>query len=113
MLTADAGGSHLSLEEYLNLGGKQSVFNADERIKVYDLFTKYLNFIKTQGFYDSNILAYQYLSLVQKTYDLVFIDEVQDLSAVQLQLILNSLSTSGKFILCGDSNQIVHPNFFA
>ncbi|MFM2069604.1 MAG: hypothetical protein RLZZ584_4513, partial [Pseudomonadota bacterium] len=41
------------------------------------------------------------------------IDEVQDLTAVQLALVLACLKTPGQFLLCGDSNQIVHPNFFS
>jgi hypothetical protein len=40
-------------------------------------------------------------------------DEVQDLTNVQLNLILRSLRIPGQFVLCGDSNQIVHPNFFS
>src|SRR5208283_3220610 len=32
---------------------------------------------------------------------------------VQLFLILKSLRQPSNFILCGDSNQIVHPNFFS
>ncbi|HEX7323947.1 MAG TPA: ankyrin repeat domain-containing protein, partial [Rhodanobacteraceae bacterium] len=32
---------------------------------------------------------------------------------VQLALVLRTLRKPGQFLLCGDSNQIVHPNFFA
>lgn len=41
------------------------------------------------------------------------IDEVQDLTNVQLALVLQTLRKPGHFLLCGDSNQIVHPNFFS
>jgi len=41
------------------------------------------------------------------------VDEVQDITNIQLQLILRSLKSPDHFILCGDSNQIVHPNFFS
>ncbi|MFM8362420.1 MAG: hypothetical protein ACKOA4_06945 [Haliscomenobacter sp.] len=37
----------------------------------------------------------------------------EDLTNVQLLLILRSLKQTGRYILCGDSNQIVHPNFFS
>jgi len=43
----------------------------------------------------------------------VVIDEVQDLTIVQLALVLKTLKKPGHFLLCGDSNQIVHPNFFS
>ena len=46
-------------------------------------------------------------------YDFVVVDEVQDLTNVQLLLILRALRDPRGFLLCGDSNQIVHPNFFS
>ena len=49
----------------------------------------------------------------QPTYDFVVIDEVQDLTRVQLALVLALPEAPGQFLLCGDSNQIVHPNFFS
>ena len=41
------------------------------------------------------------------------VDEVQDLTNVQLALALRTLRKPGRFLLCGDSNQVVHPNFFS
>jgi hypothetical protein len=38
---------------------------------------------------------------------------VQDITPVQLALVLKTLRQPGHFLLCGDSNQIVHPNFFS
>jgi superfamily I DNA/RNA helicase len=43
----------------------------------------------------------------------VVVDEVQDITTAQLALVLKTLKKPGHFILCGDSNQIVHPNFFS
>ncbi len=104
---------YLSKEDYLKLGIKQSIFSSAEREPVYGLFTRYLDFMREQGYYDANILSYQYLTLVEPRYDFVVVDEVQDLTTIQLQLILKSLREPSHFILCGDSNQIVHPNFFS
>jgi predicted ribonuclease YlaK len=47
------------------------------------------------------------------TVDFIVIDEVQDLTNAQLGLVLATLNKPGHFVLCGDSNQIVHPNFFS
>jgi hypothetical protein len=104
---------YLSREAYLGLGVKQSIFSLDERQRVYDLFEKYLAFMREQGYYDANILSHGYLKRVAPRYDFVVVDEVQDLTNIQLQLILKSLRNPSEFILCGDSNQIVHPNFFS
>ncbi|MGB3548000.1 MAG: hypothetical protein WBA17_13555, partial [Saprospiraceae bacterium] len=103
----------LTRERYLDLGVKQSIFLSDERGRVYDLFEKYLDFLKENDYYDANIVAYEYRELVEPDYDFIVVDEVQDITNVQLLFVLSSLKTSGNFILSGDSNQIVHPNFFS
>jgi len=105
--------SWLSRDDYRDLGVKESIFLADERDAVYDLFEKYLGFLQDNGLYDANIISHQYLQRAQPSYDFVVVDEVQDLTNIQLYLILKSLHRSQDFILCGDSNQIVHPNFFS
>ncbi|WP_373496692.1 UvrD-helicase domain-containing protein [Aquiflexum sp.] len=109
----DISKAFLSREDYEGLGVKQSVFLAEERVEVYSIFEKYLQFLKESNFYDINIISNQWLELVNPIYDFIIIDEVQDLTTVQLHLILKSLKKSENFILCGDSNQIVHPNFFS
>jgi len=114
VLTGRSTGSpYLSREAYLGLGIRQSIFAEEERLHVYDLFLKYLAFLQDNDYYDPNILSYHYLPLVEPRYDFVVVDEVQDLTMVQLQLILQSLSEPHQFLLCGDANQIVHPNFFS
>ncbi len=103
----------LSKNEYMSLGIKQSIFLSEEREKVYDAFEKYLDFLTENSFYDLNIISYQWLKHSTLKYNFIVIDEVQDFTNIQLFLILKSLKTQGNFILCGDSNQIVHPNFFS
>jgi hypothetical protein len=105
--------AYLTRQEYLDLGIKQSIFTIDDRSKVYDLFLKYLDWMKEEHFFDANIQSFQLLSKIEPIYDYVLIDEVQDLTNIQLYTILKSLKEPKNFILCGDSNQIVHPNFFS
>lgn len=104
---------YLSKEEYLSLGIKQSIFTVSEREQLYDLFLKYVAFLDEKTYFDSNLVAYQYLERIVPTYDFVVVDEVQDITNVQLYAILKSLNRAAQFVLCGDSNQIVHPNFFS
>jgi len=113
VISGNGESSYLTREQYLNLGIKQSIYSNEERPQVYDLFIKYLEFLSTNQLYDSNLLAFEYRSICTAKYDLVVVDEVQDLSRVQLLLILKSCRYAEQFILCGDANQIVHPNFFS
>lgn len=105
--------AYLSRADYLGLGIKQSIFLASEREAVYDLFEKYLELVGGDEYYDANIVAHSYLELVEQSYDFLVVDEVQDITNVQLLLLTRALTTPGNFILSGDSNQIVHPNFFS
>jgi Ankyrin repeats (many copies)/UvrD/REP helicase N-terminal domain len=105
--------AYLSLDDYTNLGVKQSIFPVVERALIYDLFSKYLEWLKEGTYFDSNILSYHLLPKITPQYDYVVVDEVQDITNIQLMLILKSLILPQNFVLCGDSNQIVHPNFFS
>lgn len=104
---------YMGREDYLGLGIKQSIFPAGERKKVYDLFEKYLAFLQEAALYDPNMVAHSYLERVKPQYDFMVIDEVQDITNIQLLLLLKSLHNPLHFMISGDSNQIVHPNFFS
>jgi hypothetical protein len=103
----------LSRNDYLDLGVRQSIFTSDEREEVYALFGKYRNMLQETNFYDVNILSWQYLPNARPAYDFAVVDEVQDLTNVQMYLILKHLRKPNDFIIGGDANQIVHPNFFS
>lgn len=112
VVTADAGGI-LSRNAYLDLGVRQSIFQRDQRELLYNLFEKYREWLAETGLYDLNLVSHEWRSAVLPRYDFVVVDEVQDLTNAQLSLILKSLKKPSHFLLCGDSNQIVHPNFFS
>jgi hypothetical protein len=112
VITAGANGI-LSRNVYRALGVRQSIFAIDQRDKLYDLFEKYRTWLIEAKLYDLNQVAQEWLALAAPRYDFVVVDEVQDLTTVQLSLVLKTLKKAGHFLLCGDSNQIVHPNFFS
>ena len=103
----------LSLEAYRELGVRQSIFPAGERDRLYELFGKYRDWLAEARLYDLNLLSHEWRAEAAPRYDFVVVDEVQDLTNAQLALILKTLKKPGHFLLCGDSNQIVHPNFFS
>lgn len=112
VIAAGANGI-LCRDDYLALGVRQSIFAEEQRDKLYDLFEKYRAWLVEAKLYDLNLVAEEWQSLAAPRYDFVVVDEVQDLTTVQLSLILKTLKKPGNFLLCGDSNQIVHPNFFS
>ncbi|MGF1547385.1 MAG: AAA family ATPase [Thiotrichales bacterium] len=112
VITAEAGGV-LARAAYLELGVRQSIFAVGERARIYDLFEKYRAWLAESRLYDLNLVAHAWSELATPRYDFVVVDEVQDLTNAQLALVLKTLRKPGHFLLCGDSNQIVHPNFFS
>ena len=112
VITAAPGGP-LDRESYLALGVRQSIHLGEARARLYDLFEKYRAWLADSGLYDLNLIAHAYLAKATPRYDFVVIDEVQDITPVELKLVLKTLKKPGHFLLCGDSNQIVHPNFFS
>ncbi len=103
----------LSRDSYRALGIRQSIFSAGQRDALYDLFEKYRAWLAESHLYDLNLVAHDWQTFAGPRYDFVVIDEVQDITSVQLALVLKTLKKPGQFLLCGDSNQIVHPNFFS
>ncbi|MBN6742069.1 hypothetical protein JKG47_16325 [Acidithiobacillus sp. MC6.1] len=103
----------LDRDAYGSLGVRQSIYAHEQRGSLYTLFERYRAWLAEAGLYDLNLLAQAWRNLVQPRYDFVVVDEVQDLTPIQLVLILRALRKPGAFLLGGDSNQIVHPNFFS
>ncbi|TAN52040.1 MAG: hypothetical protein EPN21_04975 [Methylococcaceae bacterium] len=112
VIAADADGV-LSREAYRELGVRQSIFAPEQRDQLYGLFDKYRDWLASSGLYDLNLVAHAWSAATEPHYDFVVVDEVQDLTTAQLALVLKTLKKPGHFLLCGDSNQIVHPNFFS
>lgn len=103
----------LSRDNYLSLGVRQSLLVPAQRAAVFTLFEKYRTWLDSSGYFDLNLLAHEWLSRAKPVYDFMVVDEVQDLTSIQLALLFRTLAKPGQFLLCGDSNQIVHPNFFS
>lgn len=64
---------------------------------------------KTIDFIDMLALPLQksYLRFIPK-YDFVFIDECQDLSKAQREIVINSLKSNGRFVAVGDRKQAIN-----
>ena len=106
-------GPHLGEDEYLALGIRQSIFLGEERRAVYRIFERWLAHLREHGLFDANVAAWERRGLAAERYDFLVIDEVQDVTPVELRLALATLRDKQAFLLCGDSNQIVHPNLFS
>lgn len=112
VIGADPAGP-LSRDAYLELGPRQSIFSPREREALHALFERYRAWLDEAKLYDPNLVAQRWLALAEPRYDFLVVDEVQDLTNAELTLALRTLRRAGQFLLSGDANQIVHPNFFS
>jgi len=112
VLAAAAGGL-LSRETSRQLGVRQSIFPQERRDALYDLFEKYRAWLADAGLFDLDLVAQQWQELAAPRYDSLVVDEMQDITNAQPALLLKTLKKPTHFLLCGDSNQVVHPNFFS
>lgn len=103
----------LSKAAYRELGVRQSIFRGEERDAIWDLFESYRAWLAEAKLYDSNLVAHALLEAPREPWDFVLVDEVQDFTNVELALVLRGLRDPRQFVLTGDANQIVHPNFFS
>lgn len=83
VLTAEPEGP-LSLEAYLALGVRQSIFSPEQRTAVYPVFLAWRAWLSEKGLYEPNLVAHGCLARLEPRYDFVAIDEVQDLTNAQL-----------------------------
>lgn len=112
VITASPDGP-LSEEAYLSLGIRQSIYSVEQRRLVYPVLSKFRAWLDERGLYDPNIVAHAYRAKAERHYDAIVVDEVQDFTNAELSLVLAMLKSPRQFLLCGDANQIVHPNFFS
>ena len=112
VIGADASGV-LTRDQYRDLGLRQSIFPLAQRDSLYDLFERYRTWLAEAQLYDLNLVVHAWRARAAPRYDFLVVDEVQDLTNAQLALLLATLKRPDQFLLCGDANQIVHPNFFA
>jgi AAA domain/Ankyrin repeats (many copies) len=113
VLGAPANGA-LTESQYQALGVRQSLYLVgDARAAVHDLFEKYRTWLKEEKLFDLNLVSQAWRVKAEPRYDFVVVDEVQDFTNAELALVLDTLKTKHHFLLCGDSHQIVHPNFFS
>ena len=79
VLTADAAGT-LSQEAYLSLGVRQSLFDQAQRTQLFELFQRYLGWLKDAALFEPNLIAHAWAPKATPRYDFLAVDEVQDLT---------------------------------
>ena len=107
----------LSEADYVNLTRRcPTVIPATSRPVVYKIAQWYQKKLLKSGRFDEVDLTQKLLDLLSshphERYQLIVCDEVQDLTGLQLELLLQLLAPDGYFFIAGDVNQMINPGGF-
>lgn len=113
----------LSQQDYFTLGKKRShIITEEQRPQLYELATWYQNLLEKEQRVDEIDLARKALKLVadnkSPSYQLIICDEVQDLTELQLELLIKLIpkrsenTRQGNFYFTGDIHQRISPSAF-
>ena len=108
---------HLSRTQFLELiRSKNEPLDSNEIAILFDLFELYQKYLETNNLIDDNDLARMVSTKVHNgisnQYQRIIVDEVQDLTEVQLDAIIKSSSDKRKLYFFGDQNQSINPTLF-
>ena len=100
----------ISLEEYKKQ--RENSFSKDECETIYGIAKLYNEYQKTQNYTDNNKISQKLLKNIRKInkYSLSIIDEVQDFTQVNLNLLKE---ISVKMFCVGDALQMINPSYFS
>lgn len=116
MLEYIAVNEMISISEYLELSNDFSIYSIDERKLIYEIAEKYQKYINENGYVDENDIARKVLYGIAKgnikKYDYIMLDEVQDLTEIQLYTLYRLSKSEKSFYMNGDLNQTINPTLF-
>lgn len=105
----------LTLQEYLDLNEDYTLFTREEQEKVCKHFNNYDPFVqqlRRDGYREEGELVRAILPKTQPIYDYIIIDEVQDLTELQVYYLCQLLKSKKNVYISGDFYQTINPTFF-
>lgn len=108
--------SMITKDEYLELSSDFSIYDQEQRNIIYEIAMKYQAYLTSNKCIDDNDLARKTLEKISKEdiykFDYVLIDEIQDLTEVQIYTLYNLSKDIKNFYMNGDFNQTINPTLF-
>ncbi len=106
----------LSLTEYKNLKDRDSLYTKQERPRVVNIFNRFHTYVKQNlnrnGLFDEGEIVRQAIKNSQSIFGFIIIDEVQDLTELQVYYLCQLLKQKNNVFVCGDFHQTINPTFF-
>ena len=115
-LLFDKKENYLSLNDFLLEMNAEEYLSKEEKISIFNICLEFDNYIQENGLLSDNDYAYKVIR--QRHYDIkktkcIIIDEVQDLTQIELAAVICTLQDNSKRIyFYGDPHQSINPNIF-
>jgi len=107
----------LLLQDYLDLSKEISIYSEDEKKIIHAICTNYQEYIDSKKLYDDNDLAGLTIMKLskkpKKPFECLVVDEIQDLTELQIYLFYNLVQSKENILFAGDVNQIINPTYFS
>ena len=104
----------LSEDEYLSLNTEYSVYDDAIRHLIYEVLELYEKWLLDNNYHDDNDLAREYIVFDKKElFNYIAIDEVQDLTEMQILALYKSCIDPLNMIFAGDVHQVINPTYFS
>ena len=101
---------------YFNLPKEYSIFSYDEKLVIYDIAKRYQQWLDSNNKFDENDLTRIALGNIiredEYVFDYIICDEIQDLTEIQIYLLMKIVKNKENILFCGDFNQTINPTFF-
>ncbi|GFR36593.1 UvrD-helicase domain-containing protein [Thermobrachium celere] len=103
-------------ETYLNLPESYSIFNREEKEQIYEIALKYQKWLDENKYLDENDLIIEIISKLEQSeiekFDYIVLDEIQDLTELQIWLIFNLVKDKNNLFFCRRCSSNNKSNFF-
>jgi DNA helicase II / ATP-dependent DNA helicase PcrA len=111
-----AAKKQLTEDDYFNLKDRDSLFLGEDRKKVMNLFKQFQDYqnqeLRRNRFFEEGEIVRSALLNSSAIFEYLIIDEVQDLTEIQVYYLCQLLKSKNNAFICGDFHQTINPTFF-
>lgn len=106
--------TEMSQNDYLKLPDENSMCPLEKRKLVYEVYLRYKSWLQENGFLDENDLVRKVMAhgQIHSEFDCLIVDEIQDYTELQINMLYNLSINKKGIIFAGDSHQIINPTVF-
>ncbi len=103
----------LKKDEYFSLNSNYTTLNNQDRELIYSIAERYCKWLKENNLFDLNDLARLILKNSGTHYDFLIIDELQDMTELQIYAIMSLVKNKDNIFLAGDIHQMINSTYFS